>query len=94
MNLKARIKSLERKIDVDEEGMAESELLFSNIVHKGKPFNSINEIRKAYNVTHDFAPFYLYDNYISLFNRGFLSYDSEEMKQVREAAEKKMREAM
>ena len=95
MNFKSRIRKLEDELSKDWcTGIPESRLYEESFKYKGKPFNSMEELFEGLNVTNDFAPYHTCKNYIKLFEKGLLSYDSPEMKRVKDETLKRMREKM
>ncbi len=83
MNFKSRIQKLENEFCKDwYVGIPESRLYEESFKYKGKPFNSMEELFEGLNVTSDFAPYNTNQDYIKLFQKGLLSFESEEMQRA------------
>jgi len=95
MNFKSRIRKLEYELSKDwYTGIPESRLYEESFKYKGNPFNSMEELFEGLNVTNDFSPYYTANDYIKLFEKGLLSYESEEMQSVKKEIAKQMTENM
>lgn len=82
MNFKSRIRSLEKKLYFQREGIEESELLNPRYKYKGTPFKSIDEMVQTLNVV-ELSPYYLDDQIIQFCMNGLLSHQSKEMEGIR-----------
>lgn len=93
MNFKSRIRNIERKLYLDNEGIDENELLNPNYKFKGIPFNSISDMIEALNVV-ELSPYYLDDQIIQFYLNGLLSYESIEMEEIRHKTLEEMKKMM
>ncbi len=90
MNFKSRLEKLENEFSSFLNGIPESDLYRDDFKYKGKPFESMEAMFKGLNVTSDFAPYNTNEDFIKLFSKGLLSYESPEMQGVRKKASKQM----
>jgi len=93
MNFKSRIKVMEKILYHNNKGFEFINLLDTDYVYKGKPFNSFDEMTERMNLVE--LPTYLTDNYtITLLDKGLLSHNSKEAEDLRHRALKEMQDNM
>jgi len=90
MKYKSKVRQLEKQIGYKTAGTDIQDLLRPDYKHKGKPFNSLDEMLKALNVT-ELPPYFAEAEIIRLYENNLLTSDSPEMDQVRIETAKQMR---
>lgn len=90
MNFKSRVSRIEKYLYLQLEGIDESVLLNPKYKYKRDPFNSTGEMLEALNVV-ERSPYYDVHQIIQFCMNGLLSFESEEMEDVRRKAGEEMR---
>jgi len=80
MSIKHKVRRIEEQISLNSEGINFEDLLSPKYKHKGEPFNSIEEIIKAFNVIDE--PPYTDEQIIALLQNKLLSYESQEIQEI------------
>ncbi len=92
MSFKNRMKNIERLL-LPPKGVNEWLLLQPGYKYKGKPFDSIDEMREKLNCW-NMVPYYTNTEIIQLIENGLLSSKSKEFEELRKEASRQMRESL
>lgn len=93
MNFKSRIKAIERKLNLNDNGFEFKRLLDPGFVYKGKPFNDPEEMYEKLNIF-EIPPYFTDETKMLLIQKGLLSHTSREAEDLRMKAIKEMERLM
>ncbi|MDQ3019623.1 MAG: hypothetical protein M3R36_03490 [Bacteroidota bacterium] len=82
MNFKSRLKSIERKLCLHIEGIVFDELLKPNYKHKGKPYDSYDEMVRELKVI-ERPPWLDHKDIIKIIENGLITHNSPEGEKLR-----------
>ncbi len=97
MNFKIRVKNIERKINLNSNGIQFEDLIKRGYRHSGKPFESTGRLFKAMmkmNRAFELPNYCTLDVILILYENKLLTGDSPEMQEVIKKAGEEMREQM